>query len=106
MAVAGVSATPMFSSEVGTIGTSWTFTTYPPQKFSPPQNILAMPLLRYISESDDQTVTDAYVSEFVDNGVKKTGHFLGIAATKCTEITWSLYCDHSFNNPTKLVFFF
>ncbi len=36
----------------------------------------------------------------------KTGHFMGVAATKCTKITWALYCDHSFNNPTKLILFF
>jgi hypothetical protein len=104
MAIAGVASSAMFSSEVGTIGTSWTFSTT--QTFSPPRNILAVPLLRYISESDDQTTTEAYVSEFIDNGVKKTVHFMGVAATKCTSITWSLYCNRSFNNPTKLIFFF
>jgi len=31
---------------------------------------------------------------------------MGVAATKCTKITWALYCDHSFNNPTKLILFF
>lgn len=104
MAVAGASANSVFNTDVGTIGTSWTFEK--PQSFTSPQNILAVPLLRYISESDDQTVTEAYVSEFTDNGVSKTGHFMGVAATKCTHITWSLYCDHSLNNPTKLILFF
>jgi hypothetical protein len=89
---------------VGTIGTSWTFEKI--QTFNSPQNVLAVPLLRYISESDDQTVTEAYVSQFTDNGVSKTGHFMGVAATKCTKITWALYCDHSFNNPTAMILFF
>ena len=104
MAVAGASAFSIFSSEVGTIGTSWTFTKV--QKFDKPQNLLAVPLLRYISESDDQTVTEAYVSQFTDNGVSKSVHFMGVAAQHCTQITWSLYCDHSFNNPTAIILFF
>jgi len=104
MAVAGASASSVFSSLVGTIGTSFTFEKI--QTFSSPQNILAVPLLRFISESDDQTVTEAYVSQFTDNGVSKTGHFMGVAAAKCTKITWALHCDHSFNNPTRLILFF
>jgi hypothetical protein len=103
MAVAGVWAASMFGNEVGTIGTSYTFTK--PQDFTTPQNILALPLLRYNSESDDQTMTDAYISKFIDNNGSHTGHFMGIAATGCTHIDWSLYCDHSFNNPTRLIFF-
>jgi hypothetical protein len=104
MAVAGVSAQAMFGSEVGTIGTSWTFTKH--QTFSPAQNILAIPVLQYISESDDETTTQAYVSSFVDNGVTHSGKFIGAAAQKCSSIDWSLYCDHSFNNPVRLIFFF
>jgi len=104
MAVAGASAGSVFTSDVGTISTSWTFEKV--ETFSTPQNILAVPLLRYISESDDQTVTEAYISQFTDNGVSKTGHFMGVAATKCTKITWALYCDQSVNNPTKLILFF
>jgi hypothetical protein len=104
MPVQGAASSSVFNSEVGTIGTSWTFTKV--ETFSPAKNILAVPLLRYISESDDQTTTEAYVSQFTDNGVSKTGHFMGVAAQKCTKITWSLYCDHSFNNPTKLILFF
>ena len=104
MAVAGASAGAIFNNEVGTIGTSWTFERV--NTFSTPQNVLALPLLRYIWESDDETVTESYVSQFTDNGVSKTGHFMGIAAQKCTRITWALYCDHSFNNPTKLILFF
>src|SRR5262249_49837510 len=103
MAVAGAAAFSVFSSQVGTNGTAWTFDKI--QKFSTPQNLLALPLLRYISESDDQTVTEAYISQFVDNGITKSGHFMGVAAAKCTQITWSLYCDHSFNNPTALILF-
>ena len=104
MAIAGVTATTMFDSIRAAIGTSWTFTTI--DQWKTPQNILALPILQYISEGDDQTVTEAFVSEFIDNGVKKTGHFIGVAAAKCTKITWSLYCDHSGNNPVKLIFFF
>jgi len=67
---------------------------------------LALPLLRYISETDDETATVAYISEFVDGGTTKSGNFMGVAATACTKIVWSLYCDHSMNNPTRLIFFF
>ncbi|HYU34806.1 MAG TPA: hypothetical protein VEW48_21870 [Thermoanaerobaculia bacterium] len=102
--MAGAAAFSVFSSLVGTIGTSWTFEKI--QTFNSPQNLLAVPLLRFISESDDETVTEAYVSQFTDNGVSKTGHFMGVGATKCTKITWALYCDHSFNNPTAMILFF
>jgi hypothetical protein len=104
MSVAGASASSVFNSQVGTIGTSWTFEKI--QTFNSPQNILAVPLLRYVSESDDQSATEAYVSQFTDGGVSKTGHFMGVAAAKCTKITWALYCDHSFNNPTAMILFF
>jgi hypothetical protein len=104
MSVAGASAVSVFSTQVGTIGTSWTFEKI--QTFDNPQNVLAVPLLRYVSESDDKTVTEAYISQFTDQGVSKTGHFMGVAAAKCTKITWALYCDHSFNNPTAIILFF
>jgi len=104
MSVAGAAAFSVFSSEVGTIGTTWTFTKA--QKFDKPQNLLAVPLLRYVYESDDETVTEAYISQFTDNAVSKSGHFMGVAAQRCTQITWSLYCDHSFNNPTAIILFF
>jgi hypothetical protein len=104
MPVNGAAASSMFSSVVGTIGTSFTFTTS--QTFSPPRNILALPLIRSISESADETETTAFVSSFVDGGVTKTGPFMGVAAVACSKITWGLFCDHSFNNPTKLIFFF
>jgi hypothetical protein len=104
MSVAGAEAFSVFNSQVGTIGTSWTFEKI--QSFKSPQNLLAVPLLRYIAESDDQTETEAYISQFIDNGVSKPGHFMGVAATKCTQIKWALYCDHSFNNPTAMILFF
>src|SRR5262245_6590969 len=104
MAVVGASAGSVFASDKGTIGTSFTFEKKQP--FPTPQNILAVPLLRYVSESDDQSVTEAFVSEFTDNGVSKPGHFMGVVATKCTHITWALFCDRSMNNPTKLIIFF
>jgi hypothetical protein len=104
MPVNGAWAKPMFSSEVGTIGTTWTFTKQ--QSFSPPANLLAYPVLQYISESDDETQTIAYVSKFVDDGTSHSGKFVGVAATKCSSIEWSLYCDHSFNNPLRTIFFF
>ncbi len=77
------------------------------QKFANPQNLLAVPLLRYISDSDDETVTDVYVLQFADKSVSKSGlHFMGVAAQHCTQITWSLYSDHSFNNPIAIILFF
>ena len=105
MAVLGVSATSMFANFPGVIGASpQTFSVT--QTFSPPKNILALPVLQYVGETDDQSTTWAFVSEFVDGGVKKTGKFLGVAATSCSKIVWSLYCDNSINNPVRLVFFF
>jgi hypothetical protein len=104
MSVAGASAFSVFTSEVGTIGMSWTFEKI--QTFASPQNLLAVPLLRYVAESDDQSVTEAYISQFTDAGVSKTGHFMGVAAMKCTKITWALFCDTSFNNPTAMILFF
>lgn len=104
MPVNGASGSSMFSNTVGTIGTSFTFTI--DQTFNPPKNILALPLLRSINESDDETETTAFVSSFVDGGVTKTGPFMGVAAAACSKITWGLFCDHSFNNPTKLILFF
>jgi hypothetical protein len=59
MAVAGASAFSIFNSDVRTIGTSWTFAKV--QEFANPQNLLAVPLLRYISDSDDETVTKSRV---------------------------------------------
>jgi hypothetical protein len=102
--VEGASAQTYFASEVGTIGTSFTFVKA--QTLNPPKSILAYPVLQHISESDDQSVTEAFVSKFTDAGVTKTGHFPGVAAQKCSFIEWSLFCDTSFNNPLRVIFFF
>ena len=104
MAVAGAFGAVYFSNLPGVIGGSFTFTL--PQTFGKPSNILAFALLSRITESDDQTETIASVFQFVDNGVTHTGTFPVIAAAKCTKIIWSLFCDHSFNNPTRLILFF
>jgi hypothetical protein len=104
MPVNGAWAMPYFSSEVGTIGTTYTFTKQ--QTISPPANILAYPVLQYISESDDQTETTAYVSKYVDGGTTHTGKFAGAAGQKVSSIEWSVYCDHSFNNPLRTIFYF
>lgn len=104
MAVVGVGANSYFSSEVGTIGTSHTFLK--PQTINPPQNILAIPVLQKISESDDETFTHAFVSKFTNDGVTKTGTFIGASGAKVSFIEWAVTCDHSFNNPVRLVFFF
>ena len=104
MPVNGAAGSSMFGNLVGTIGTSFTFTI--DQTFNPPKNILALPLLRSIIESADETETTAFVASFVDAGVTKTGPFMGIGASACSKITWGLFCDHSFNNPTKLILFF
>ena len=104
MAIQGASANAYFSSEVGTIGTSWTFVKT--QKLSPAKNILAYPVLQQISESGGQTQTDAYISKFTDAGVTKGGHFLRVVAKECTFIEWAVFCDHSFNNPLRVMLFF
>jgi len=103
MAIAGVSAQTYFNNEVGTINTTATFNKT--QTFNPPRSILAIPVLQHITESDDQTVTDAFVSEFVDGGVTHTGHFPGVAAQSCSKIVWTLFTDDAFNNPIRLIFF-
>ena len=104
MPVNGAAGSSMFSFTPGTIGTSFTFTI--DQKFNPPKNILALPLLRSVNESADETETTTFVSSFVDGGVTKTGPFMGVGASSCSKITWGLFCDHSFSNPTKLILFF
>jgi hypothetical protein len=52
----GAGARPV---SVGTIGSSWTFEKV--QTFNTRQNILAVPLDRYVSEKDDETVTEGYI---------------------------------------------
>jgi hypothetical protein len=104
MAVNSVNAFSVFSSEVGTINATWTFVSM--QTFNTPRNLQALPLLRYISETNDTSGTEAYISAYWDNGTKIPGHFAAIGASKCTQINWSLYCNDSYNNPTALILFF
>jgi hypothetical protein len=104
MAIASASATPVFPGLRGTIGTSFTFVQA--QTFSTPQNILAFPVLQRNTESADRTSTVAFVSKFVDGGITQTGSFIGVAGPKVTFIEWALTCDHSFNNPVRLILFF
>jgi hypothetical protein len=104
VAVNGAFGATYFSNLPGVIGGSFTFTTS--QTFGSPQSILAFALLSRNTESDDQTETVASIFQFIDNGVPHSGTFPVIFASKCTKIIWSLFCDHSFNNPTRLILFF
>jgi hypothetical protein len=104
VAIAGVWSKSMFSSNVATIGTSFTFTKT--QLFDPPQNIMALPLLRGYGETDDESTALAYISEVVDGGVSKQGEFMGVVATSCTKIVWSLYLENCGAEATRLIFFF
>lgn len=104
MSVSSVFAKLYFTSEVGTINTTGTFNKT--QTFNPPVNILALPVLQEIDETDDISVTSAFISEFVDGGVTHTGKFMGIVATKCTKIVWTLFTSDAGNNPARLIFFF
>ena len=102
--VVGAWTKPFFSSQVGVIGTTETFKAT--QTFGTPQNLMALPLLRYVRQSSSSSVTEAYISEYVDGGVTHKGKFMAIVATECTKIVWALYCDRSFNNPTRLILYF
>lgn len=105
MAVVGVLAKHMFPNNdaIGAIGTSMTATWHQTKGLG---NILALPLLRMNWETDDETKTEAYIFEFVDGGVPHGGKFMAVAAQSCTSIKWACDCDHSFNNPTRLIFYF
>jgi hypothetical protein len=105
MPVNGATGSSMFATIKGTLGGgSFTFTA--DQTFNPLRNILALPLLRFINETVDETETTAFVDSFVDGGVFKPGPFMGVASSSCTFIRWGLFCDGSLNNPTKLILFF
>jgi hypothetical protein len=106
MAVTGAWAADMFDGEnrgfLG--GGEGTFNT-PAQTFPQPVNILAIPILQFIGETDDNTSVRCFISEFTDNGVKHQGTFVGVAATKCTEIVWSLYCRNCVARACRLILF-
>src|SRR5262249_20603934 len=75
------------------------------QSLGGPQNILALPLLRQIAESDDQSYTDWYISSYKAGGVEHPGSYMGIAVNGCTDIKWSLYVNNSANDPTRLIIY-
>ena len=102
MAIVGVVAKHMFPNVIGAIGLSYTGTWEQTKGLG---NILALPLLRMNWETDDQTFTEAYIAVFVDGGVTKSGKYMGVAAQSCTYIKWACECDHSLNNPTRLIFY-
>jgi hypothetical protein len=91
---------------VGSGSTSYTKKQSLVVDFGGAKNVLAVPLLRQIAESDDQSYTDLYISRYKDAGVEHPGYFMGIAANSCTDIWWSLYVDNSANDPGRLIIFF
>lgn len=106
MPVLGVTANAMFNNYPGVIGGASPKTFSVTQTFNPAKNILALPVLQYVGETDDESTTWTFISEFMDGGVTKTGKFIGVAAQSCSKIVWSLYCANSINNPVRLIFFF
>ncbi len=104
MAVNGLWVASMFGiNGAGTINTTHTFTKV--QTFSSPKNIVAIPFLQMIQETDDETTASCYVKEYVDNGVTKKGPFTAVAASKCTKIVWALYTRDCVARPMRLIFF-
>lgn len=105
MPVNGVSSDAIWGWDgVGTINTSHTFLKT--QTFSPPRNILAVPMLQKIQETDDETTAQVYVKEFVDNGVTKKGPFMGAAGAKVSKIVWAAYTRDCVVRPIRMIFFF
>lgn len=110
MAIGGVTAKTMFSQDLGALGTTKSFVRH--THFYTPQNVLAVPLLSSFA-TNGQSSIDAYVSRFRDlsqfkdsGGLSPVGHYPGVAASACTDIWWSLYCENSTNNPIVLAFYF
>jgi hypothetical protein len=114
MAVSGAWAKSIFGAQIGYVvgsgSTSYTKHQSVAADFGgpkkTPQNVLALPFLRQIAESDDQSSTDVYISKFRDGGVDHPGYFMGVAAKTCTDIWWSLYVKNSSNDPSCLILFF
>lgn len=105
MAVVGVWAKDMFDGEPrGTVNTEDTFLT-PPQKFNPPANILAVPVLQFVGETGDQSSARAFVHSYVEDGVTHAGPLNGVAAKKCSSITWALYTKNCAASALRLIFF-
>jgi hypothetical protein len=102
--LAATSAKPYWATAMGAVNTSWSFTKV--QDFSPPRNLMAFPVLQHNTETDDQSETVAFVSEFVDGGTTKTGPFPSIAGTAVSRIVWGLFAENSANNPLRVILFF
>src|SRR5215813_11415062 len=98
MAVTGAWATSIFGGQVGyVVGSgSKSYSTWQNlvKDFGGPKNVLALPLLRQIAESDDQSYTDVYISGYRVAGDvvdEHPGYYMGIAVNACTDIKWSMY---------------
>lgn len=74
-----------------TIGTHWTYSLT--RKFSSPRRISGYPVLQKVKVEDDNwSGAECWVAGFVDNGVKKKVHWIGVHLNKCTSITYKMYC--------------
>lgn len=102
--VVGTSVQPYFSNVVAAINTSASFTKV--QNFDPPRRLTAFPVLQRVTETDDQSNTVAFISEFVDGGTTKVGPFTAISGAAVSKIVWGLECADSANNPLRVVLFF
>ena len=104
MSLTGIWAADMFDGVPRGIigGGEQTFLTAP-QKFDKPSNVMCIPVLQSISETSDKTSARCFVAEYVDGGVKHTGNFVGIVASKCTSVTWGLYCQNCFASALRVI---
>ena len=114
MALTGAWATNIFGGQVGYVvgsgSTSYTHKQSLTNDFGGAKHVLALPLLRQIAESDDQSYTDVYVSRYKDGGVwhppSGTASYMGVYANSCTDIWWTMYVSNSANDPSRLIIFF
>jgi hypothetical protein len=99
-------AAPMFGGQSrGFIGGGEGSFIDNPQKINPPANILAIPILTSFG-GDGDVGAGCFVAEYVDNGVKHTGPFQGIAASHCSEITFGIHCKNCTANAMGVLFYF
>lgn len=93
---------PPGAAEVNTSGTQ-----VAPQTVKPgPRHLVAFPVLQGVQETDDTTQTVAYISQYTDGGVTKTGRFGFISGKAVSEIIWAVDLSDSANNPLRVVLFF
>lgn len=56
-----------------------------------PSSIWGQPALQYVGETDDQTSTNTYVSQFKDASGTHNVNWVAVFANGCTSVTYTLY---------------